>query len=449
MLYEAGYLTEDAWIKIDGLIHNGRYVFTRGPANHILDEPLMLFEDSKHEAEDDSNLQDAAVYSFKTFEKDVEVTSEEHMSSSILSDPVASTQFPSETPSESFAETSSNEGNTLLKPTEPAKKRSPDCSHKVGQERSFAGLAEAYPKFHPTCASVEGSETDSSSPELAKASNRKISVHSSLYEADAEDVTSLGGASSQHDQSWNRLYPSFPPRNPIKIDGNPGTLSDFCEANNSGLLSKRPDSRTTNPIPRTTKSPAASSSAQIANSGGNETALQLEVDPGTVLIAQSSFTKKAKVQIEVRPGDKIRVIKHVSGITHLGENFRTKQCGQFPKSVFQKSPRAPNKYTSVEKQRTITEPKAAGPWRNTRLSSSSTGNDLDKVEGMNAAEWDKDEASLATNPTLGRSSIRELVGKDSVLANAENQSRYSEPNQDEIMHAMVSKMIDEKVKRCL
>src|SRR5208282_4569265 len=124
--------------------HNGQYVFTQGPPNHILDEPLMSFEDSKHEAKDDVDVQDAAVYPFQTFERDALVVSKEQMPSPVSSEPAASTQFPAETPSEPFAETSSDEGNTLLKPTEGAKNLSPDCSHEQSDEvkRSSAGLTE-------------------------------------------------------------------------------------------------------------------------------------------------------------------------------------------------------------------------------------------------------------------------------------------------------------------
>jgi hypothetical protein len=47
MLYGAAYFTEDEWIKIDGLIHKGQYVFTRGPQNNLLEEgELISFEGS-------------------------------------------------------------------------------------------------------------------------------------------------------------------------------------------------------------------------------------------------------------------------------------------------------------------------------------------------------------------------------------------------------------------
>lgn len=45
ILYGADYFTEDEWIKLDGLIHKGNYVFTRGPQANILDEELMSFDD--------------------------------------------------------------------------------------------------------------------------------------------------------------------------------------------------------------------------------------------------------------------------------------------------------------------------------------------------------------------------------------------------------------------
>lgn len=434
MLYRAGYLTENALIKIDGLIHNGQYVFTRGPPNHILDEPLMLFEVSKQEAKDDVNVQDAAVYPFKTFENDAVVVLEKQMSSPVCYKPAASTQFPAKTPSEPFAETSSDEGNTLLKRTGPAEKLSPDCVHTQFDEakRSNAGLTQAGRKSCPICASVDDSERETYSPEPDKASERKICRHSSVSVVDAEGFTSLDVASPQHSQSWNQPYPSLPE-----------SINDSDRAKYSGLLSKRPESRATNTAARTAKSPAASSYAHVANSVGNGASLQLEVEQDTILIAQSSFTKKAKVQIDVRSGDSIKVLKHISGVMYLGENLRTKQRGQFSTLIFQKSSQAQNKYSLNEKQRAITVPKTVAPVRNTDLRSSNTDNDLDKVEGINAAEWDEDSASVATAPI--RSSTQELAGKDSGLPNLENQSQFSESKQEEIMRAMMSKMLDEEV----
>jgi hypothetical protein len=170
----------------------------------------------------------------------------------------------------------------------------------------------------------------------------------------------------------------------------------------------------------------------------------LELTPGTILVAQTSFTKKAKVQVGVSSGDTIKVIKKVSGIMYLGENLTTKQIGQLPSSVFEKSKHALKKISPIERQRVIAELKALALLKNLCLSSSCVGNELDKVEGMNAAEWDKDDASVSTAPvSLSR---HEQVGREeSVLANWDNQSQCSEPDEQEVMRAMISKMLDEKV----
>src|ERR1700733_14392136 len=63
MLYGADYFTEDEWIKIDGFIHKGNYVFTRGPPGNVLEAPLINFEESKVETKLDYNVQIQAIES--------------------------------------------------------------------------------------------------------------------------------------------------------------------------------------------------------------------------------------------------------------------------------------------------------------------------------------------------------------------------------------------------
>jgi hypothetical protein len=191
----------------------------------------------------------------------------------------------------------------------------------------------------------------------------------------------------------------------------------------------------------TAKPSTTPSSANLAKTGSKGANLQLEVELGSILIAQSSFTKKASLHVDIRSGDKIKVIKYVSGITYLGENLRTNLSGHFPTSVFQKQ--VPKKNSLIEQQRAIAGAKTATLMRNTHERSSSSDNSLDDVEGMNAAEWDTDETSVATAPE--RSSVQELTGKDSVVATLVKQSHDSELNQEDIMREMMSRMIDEKV----
>jgi hypothetical protein len=447
------------------LIRNRQYGSTRGRQNHILDEPLISFADSKDEAKGDVNIQHAGVYPSKLWERDAIVISEKQTHLPVSSEPATRTQFFAETPSGPFAEISSDEGKTPFKPIDPAgqppqqeqtKTSSSDITSQDGKPPHFAAdnfdqvkwsnaeLTKDDRHSYPSYSSVESSEKETGSPESAKATNGEIQTHSSESEFDTEDLASLEVASLPHNKSWDQPSPHLSVGGFIKTSDKPKTIDDSCETNIHGPLAKRPGSRASNTATRTAKSPADSSSTRGASSGEDGAALPLELTPGTILVAQSSFTKKAKVQVDVRSGDSIKVLKKVSGITYLGENLRTKHSGQFPSSVFQTWTQARKKNPPIEKQRAIAGPKTMALVRIPTSSSSSVGNDLDKVEGMNAAEWDKDDASVATAPV---SSLRQEQGawKYSVFANLEDQSQFSEPNEQEVMRAMISKMLDEKV----
>ena len=86
MLYGAAYFTEDEWIKIDGLIHKGQYVFTRGPQNNILEEELMSFDDSIEEKAH-VNVQVQANESFDTIKADTMTITERQLPSPTSSEP--------------------------------------------------------------------------------------------------------------------------------------------------------------------------------------------------------------------------------------------------------------------------------------------------------------------------------------------------------------------------
>lgn len=464
-MYGANCITEDEWITIDRLIRNVQYGPARGPTKHILDEPLISFPDSKDEAKDDVNIQHAGLYPSKTLERYAIIISEKQTHLPVCSEPAAPTQFPAGAPSGPFAETPSDEGKTILRSIEPAGQphhqeqaktssgnitspdgKLPNCADdKFDQLKwSNAELTKDGWQSSSRSASVENSEKETDSPEPVKASKGELQTHSPESDVGTKDLASLEVELLLHSKSWNQ-----PPHHPsagqfTRISDKPKNIDDSCEANTPGHLVKRPGSRTSNTVTRTPKSLADSSFAHSASSSEDVPSLPLELTPGTILVAQSSFPKKAKVHVDVQSGDSIKIIKKVSGIMYLGENLRTKHCGQVPSSVFQKWPQARKKNSPIEHHTAIAEPKTLALLANMTSSSSSVGNDLDKVEGMNAAEWDKDDASIATAPvSLSR---HELVGREhSVLANLEDQSQGSEPNEQEVMRAMMNKMIDEKV----
>jgi hypothetical protein len=402
ILYGANYFTEDEWITIDTLIRHGQRGSKRGTPNHILDEPLISFEDSKQAAKDDVNIQDAVLYSPKPFERDAIVTSETQIHVPVCSESAAPTQLPAETSNGPSMVTSSGEGNTLLKPTEPL---------------------------------VENSETDTYSPGAATDSEREIWMHSSVSEVGTEDLASFEVASPPHSKSLDQPYPKLSAVHFIRNNDKPQSLDTSYEGNSVGPSAKLPGPRASTTATRT---------AHGSTSSSDGTAVLLEVTPGTILVAQSSFTKKAKVHVGVSSGDSIKVLKKVSGIMYLGENLTTKQIGQLPSSVFEKSKQARKKNSPIDKQRAIAELKTVALVKNSSSSSSSVGNDLDKVEGMNAAEWDKDDTSVTTATVS--SSRHGLVGlSQSMFANSDDQSQCSEPDEQEVMRAMISRMLDEKV----
>jgi hypothetical protein len=381
------------------LIRNRQNGSKRSLPNHILDEPLISFEGSKDEAKDYVNIKDTGVYPSKSSEGSAIVTSEKQIR--VCSEPPPS-QLPAESPNGPSMETSSNEGNTL-----------PKLSESLG----------------------ESSETDTSSPGAATDSERETMMQSSASEVGTEDLASFEAAPPPHSKDLDQQHPNLSAKDFIRNNDKPKSVDNSCQGNSAGSSAKRPGSRASNTATRTSHS---------SSSSGDGAALHLEVIPGTILVAQSSFTKKVKMHVGVRPGDRIKVIKKVSGITYHGENLTTKHSGQFPSSVFEKSKQAWKKNSLIEKQRAIAEPNTAASVKKSSLSSSGVGNDLDKVEGMNAAEWDKDDSSVATAPvSLSRQEL--ASGKYSVLADLESQSQSSEPGEEEFIRAMINKMLDEKV----
>ena len=66
MLYGADYFTQDEWIKIDGLIHKGKYVLTDGPPRQVLhEEELISFGESKDGVESIQIIQPTSNQSFE------------------------------------------------------------------------------------------------------------------------------------------------------------------------------------------------------------------------------------------------------------------------------------------------------------------------------------------------------------------------------------------------
>ena len=96
MLYGAAYFTEDEWIKIDGLIHKGKYVFTNGPSllDGNFDGELMSFDDGNDKA--DLTNQMPPNFSFDTVKEKSFMVTETQVDSPTESDRADSTTEPAE-----------------------------------------------------------------------------------------------------------------------------------------------------------------------------------------------------------------------------------------------------------------------------------------------------------------------------------------------------------------
>jgi hypothetical protein len=143
------------------------------------------------------------------------------------------------------------------------------------------------------------------------------------------------------------------------------------------------------------------------------------LEAGKIFIAQRAAEKKSKIGIKVRPGDHIKILKHVSGIMHLGLNLSTKQTGQFPESIFTLAPGVSAKQEAlIEQQRALATATQTGQVAlRTRVQDVGTANRLDRVEGMNAAEWEAEESpvlkqqEITSTTTISKEEISRLVNE--------------------------------------
>lgn len=109
MLRGADYFTDDEWIKIDGLIHKGQYVFTSGPQTNPSDAfegELINFDDT---VEKKVEIRSKA---FDPIKEEIVQVSEKELPSP-TSDPADISDFPAETPNATSAETSSDDEPSL------------------------------------------------------------------------------------------------------------------------------------------------------------------------------------------------------------------------------------------------------------------------------------------------------------------------------------------------
>jgi hypothetical protein len=151
----------------------------------------------------------------------------------------------------------------------------------------------------------------------------------------------------------------------------PNVMNDIYQPKNPGYRGPRPDSRTSSKIAKSSR--------------------RLFAKSGSVFMVYAHADRKSSIILEAQPGDQIKYIKHVSGVTHTGLNLRTHLQGQFQESILEPPAQqeSHSSYTGMGRGRTLTV--------------STVSNSLDKVEATNAAEWEREsDVSRPTTASVAR-----------------------------------------------
>jgi hypothetical protein len=518
MLYGAAYFTEDEWIKIDGLIHKGQYVFTRGPQNNLLEEGELISFEGSMEEKAQLNLQVRA-------EESLDITKADEVGPSpTSSEPAESTDSLEETPNGTSIEASSDDEATQAQAANPAQnldwateiETSASISNEHTEIRNRAtaqipaagGLALGYtqaqleevkmfnagltkagekksrPKYtkERSCTSTECYEGEVASSEqtnedvypspTASQQETRIQSWASQVKTQEPSVPVIASPNPQKGTSQRKITSLDDPNAKalveafIKINGRkPRSIADIYQPKNSGFIppDQRPLSRASNATSKTARSisnskaivprPSTASTTAKSATTANTSNPDHRLIAGKVFIAQRAAEKKSKICIEVRPGDHIKILKHVSGIMHLGLNLSTKQTGQFPESIFTLAPGVPVKQeVLIEQQRALA---AAGQTSQvalrTRVQDVGTANGLDRVEGMNAAEWEE-VSVVSRRPAPASTPARKSVGglsssRYAVLADEEEtpvQKQQETTSTITLSKEEISRLVDEK-----
>ena len=213
----------------------------------------------------------------------------------------------------------------------------------------------------------------------------------------ADGVAKLPASPQIESPTPNRLPPSAPAvevlaEQFIKAHGRqPKSLNDFYQPNNPNHQLKRPGSGASVKTSKTSTSiKTAAQSAVDQLTKRNAPPSKSGIVLGKVYLAQTGAPQRG-IRFEVRPGDRIRVVKFVSGIMYIGENLRNNERGQFPETIFRRDPAASRQSSMAERI----------------LPSFQRG--LDQVENVNAAEWD-DVSSIKRPSTAAPTSPPYLGG---------------------------------------
>lgn len=285
MLYGASYFNEDEWIKIDGLIHKGKYVFTSGPAN-ILDSEngdLLSFDDPN----DRMAVDVLEKPPFDNIEEKTIVVTESQVDAAAEPQEPIPAEIPQREPVAIPAA-----GGLALGYTQA----------QLDEIKAFnASLTKAKKKGKPKCNEDEQAIPHSSQPAVDTSAPSEHEARRISREKQVNVQPATAALST--------------PSSPQSIDNSPPSP-----------VHPPPVSRPTNNTWATPSPPAS-----------QQGVARLKVAPGTKLIALRSQTKLNQIQLEIQKGDTIQIIGYVSGITHTGLNMRTRLRGQLSEDVFQKS----------------------------------------------------------------------------------------------------------------
>lgn len=254
----------------------------------------------------------------------------------------------------------------------------------------------------------------------------------------------------------------------------PKSSNSSYQANNSqhslGSSSKRPKSRASTKSIRTIQrsttpaTPIIPEQFPIASNKSVSKRLRLEV--GSIYEAKESQSKTSKIVLEVKLGELITVLSHVSGLLYYGRNMTTKEQGHFSMTIVMSSekdkpvPFQKSAGHKVAGQKLAMEQAAAWDVKlRTSEDLAATRMALDQVENTNAAAWDEVPVRRSTRPAQNTAAViapramRTNAGlassRFSVLESLGNDgtSEHRPENFTPAMQAEFGKLVDKKVKK--
>jgi hypothetical protein len=440
------------------LIHKGKYVFTNGPPlTNIVDQQLLSFEESNGDNNTDDQKKDSSG------EQGL-LDSEEQLSAA----PSSNGETHAETPNETSEESSSDEETAIVPastsippmfdfsekstpaasaPTEPSTKYTKE---QLDEARAFLSEVQRGGKtkasnhapvegYASSCWTQEPPTQFSLSPDPTEREARTSSWASEVNVAEAED-RAIEVQSPSITAPLNHVPPpNTPAQKFVKDNGRRAKKGNnaFYQPNNpqhkkGGSRAESIISQKTVKIAKSTIS-ASEPSPSISNSKSSMP--KLNVLRGTVLKAQRDSPRTSKVVLDVRAGDQIRVLKHISGPMYYGKNMRTEFTGQFSEDIF----KAPIPIEGAVAPKQASTPKVASPQTVASAlviaekalaaeKAHARRVELDEIEERNAAEWDDVPVrrQKTTLPVVVKTASNVTASKFSVLEGLDTESEVKE-----------------------